>query len=188
MSNAPFLRDTAGRLVTARLRLRQWVDADRPRFRALNRDPRVMAHFPALLTDPESDRLLDAMHAFLAANGIGLWAVERLADKRWIGFVGIQPVNLGVALDGAAEVGWRLDPAFWRAGYAVEAARAALHVAFAEMALPQVVATMVPGNTRSAATAERLGLTRRPELDFDHPARAPGHPLRATIVYGIDRP
>ena len=40
-------------LVTARLRLRQWRDADLEPWLALNRDPEVMTYFPALLVpDP----------------------------------------------------------------------------------------------------------------------------------------
>lgn len=51
------MNSTAGRqapitLTTARLRLRPW----RPHFAALNADPRVMEHFPKVLTAEESDR------------------------------------------------------------------------------------------------------------------------------------
>ena len=188
MSNAPFTRDSAGRIVTDRLRLRLWVDADRAPFRAMNRDPRVMAHFPCLLFDDQSDRRLDAMYAFLAANGIGLWAVERLSDNALLGFAGIQPVNIGVAFDGEAELSWRLEPRFWGQGYAAEASRVALWIGFEEKQLPRVLATTVPGNDRAIGLAAKLGLTPRPDLDFDHPDLAPGHPRAPHIVFGIERP
>ena len=187
MSNLPFLRDSAGRLVTDRLRLRLWVDADRVPFRAMHRDPRVMAHFPCLLFDAESDRLLDGIYGRLASTGLGLWAVERLSDHQFVGFAGIEPMALGGALDGTGELIVRLDPRFWHAGYAAEAARTALWVAFEEHGAARVVATLPARNERGRATAERLGMTRRPDLDFDHPERPPGHPLRPQIVYAIDR-
>jgi hypothetical protein len=34
---------------------------------------------------------------------------------------------------------------------------------------------------------ERLGMTRRPDLDFAHPAFAPEHPLSRHITYVIER-
>ncbi len=46
----------------------------------------------------------------------------------------------------------------------------------------------VPANTPSWGLMERLGMTHRPELDFDHPAFAAGHPLRRHLVYTIGRP
>ena len=181
-------RDTQGRIVTARLRLRQWTDADRMPFRALHRDARAMADSHELLFADQADRRLDAMHAFLAGNGIGLWAVERLADSAWIGFAGVQPVFLGVPLDGSAELRVRLLPRWWNHGYATEASAAALWLAFEDHQLPRVVGTITMRNDRAAALAARLGMTRDEAADFDHPGLAPGHPLRPTIVFARDKP
>ena len=44
-------------LTTDRLLLRQWRDSDREPFAALNADPAVMEHFPALQTREQSDAL-----------------------------------------------------------------------------------------------------------------------------------
>jgi hypothetical protein len=33
---------------------------------------------------------------------------------------------------------------------------------------------------------QRIGMTRRADLDFDHPAIAEGHPLRRHVVYEIE--
>jgi len=35
---------------------------------------------------------------------------------------------------------------------------------------------------------ERLGMTRDPEEDFDHPAVPDGDPLKRHMLYRIDRP
>lgn len=187
MSVDPPLRDSKANVVTARLRLRQWTDADRAPLRALHRDARAMADSNELLFDDQSDRRLEAMHAFLAANGIGLWAVERLADNAWIGFAGIQPVFLGVALDGAAELRVRLLPRWWNHGYASEASAAAIWLAFNEHGLPRVVGTTTARNDRAAALAARLGMVRDETCAFDHPGLAPGHPMRPTIVFARER-
>jgi ribosomal-protein-alanine N-acetyltransferase len=50
-----------------------------------------------------------------------------------------------------------------------EAARASLHVAFADLGLEEVVSMAVPANARSLAVMERIGMTHDPADDFDHP-------------------
>lgn len=187
-ADAPPVRDSKGRIVTARLRLRQWTDADRAPFAAMGNDPRVMAHFPALLTRAESDRQVDRQIQAIASTGLGFWAVETLASNRFIGFTGIQPVTVSSPIHGEFEIGWRLGRNDWGMGFALEAARAALHVAFVERGLPSVVAMTVERNTRSWGLMERLGMTRRPDLDFEHPDLVKDHPLRPHIVYAIEAP
>jgi RimJ/RimL family protein N-acetyltransferase len=44
------------------------------------------------------------------------------------------------------------------------------------------------GNQRSRHLMERLGMTRKPEEDFDHPALPEGHPLRRHVLYRLDAP
>jgi len=42
-------------------------------------------------------------------------------------------------------------------------------------------------NARSRAVMERLGMTRDPADDFDHPRIEPGHPLRRHVLYRLRR-
>lgn len=46
-------------LSSGRIRLRQWREADREAFGALNAEPRVMEFFRAILTGDESDAMVD---------------------------------------------------------------------------------------------------------------------------------
>src|SRR5947207_14319144 len=78
-------------LTTARLRLRQWQDADLEPFAAMNADPEVMRHFPASLGRAESDALAARVGSAIAERGWGLWAVEVAGGARFIGFVGLNP-------------------------------------------------------------------------------------------------
>ena len=188
MSEGGPVRDSAGRIVTARLCLRQWTEADDAPFVAMGRDPRVMAHFPTLLRPDESRALVVRERRSISATGLGLWAVERLADHRFLGFTGLKPVTLSSPIYGETEIGWRFARDFWGQGYALEAARAALHVAFVERELPSIVAMTVPANIRSRNVMERLGMTRRPDLDFGHPDLPVAHPLHPHVVYGLDNP
>jgi RimJ/RimL family protein N-acetyltransferase len=61
---------------TARLLLRRWRPSDDAPFAALNADPLVMQHFPAVLSREESDASARRIEAHIERHGFGLWAVE----------------------------------------------------------------------------------------------------------------
>jgi ribosomal-protein-alanine N-acetyltransferase len=85
------------------------------------------------------------------------------------------------------EIGWRLARAHWGKGYAAEAARAALDFGFAELRLDRIFAFTVPANERSRRVMERIGMTRSPADDFDHPLLPPASPLRRHVTYVMSR-
>src|SRR5688572_16828689 len=117
-------------LETPRLRLRQWRDADRAPFAALNADPLVMEFFPSLQSREASDGSVDAWQSQLDERGWSNWAVELLASGTFIGFVGLSVPKRMLPFSPCVEVGWRLARRHWGHGYATEGARAALRVGF----------------------------------------------------------
>ena len=173
-------------LATERLRLRRWGPADRAPFAAMNADPRVMRHFPGVLSRAGSDALVDRIEAGFARHGVGLWAVEVLTGPSFAGFVGLSLVEFDVPFRGTWEIGWRLAADQWGQGYASEAAAEVLRSAFEDLGLAEVVSFTVPANEPSLAVMRRIGLQRRPNLDFDHPALAEASPLRHHVVHGVD--
>ena len=118
----------------------------------------------------------------IAAHGFGFWAVEVLGTAPFIGFVGLQHVTFPAPFTPAVETGWRLAREHWGRGYATEAARAALAHGFGPLALPEVVAFAVPGNTASRRVMERMGMTHDPADDFDHPNVPEDSPLRRDVL------
>ncbi|MGO4257447.1 GNAT family N-acetyltransferase [Marmoricola sp. RAF53] len=170
-------------LRTERLVLRQWREQDRDPFAALNADPRVMEFFPACPTRAESDALIDRHRALLAAGEPGLFAVEVAATGTFIGFVGLAVPRFEAAFTPCVEIGWRLARDAWGHGYASEAARTVLTHAFEDLGLPEVVSFTAAVNLRSRAVMERIGLTRDPADDFDHPLLAPDSPLLRHVLY-----
>lgn len=167
---------------TPRLVLRQWRDADREPFASLNADPEVMEHFPATRTREESDAGVDRFTRDIAAQGYGLFAVERQDDGAFLGFVGLDPTGPDMPFDGAPEVGWRLARHAWGCGYASEAARACLDFGFAR-GWPEIVSFTTTTNLRSQAVMARIGMERAAHRDFDHPALPPGHRLERHVVW-----
>jgi RimJ/RimL family protein N-acetyltransferase len=172
---------------TERLLLRRWTDADLVPFAALNADPEVMKHFPAPLSRADSDALARHADTFLRENGWGLWAVEVSDDGRFAGFTGLTPVRPSLPFAPAIEVGWRLARWAWGRGYATEAATAALRIAFGDLDLDEVVSFTAATNVRSAAVMQRIGMTRNPAEDFDHPDLPVRSSLRRHVLYRIAR-
>ncbi|WP_213815420.1 GNAT family N-acetyltransferase [Glaciihabitans sp. dw_435] len=173
-------------VTTDRLVLRQWTDADRAPFAALNADPEVMRHFPAPLTTAESDAAVDRFSARITDNGWGLWAVEH--DGTFIGFTGLSVPPFEAPFTPAVEVGWRFARRAWGHGFATEAARAAAAVGFGELGLAEIVSFTTVGNERSRAVMRRLGMTHDSRDDFEHPNLPPGHPLRPHVLYRLSAP
>ncbi len=171
-------------LETQRLLLRGWRPEDRTPFAALNADPEVMRHFPAPLTRRESDALADRIETYMERVGWGLWAMEERATGRFLGFTGLARPNFEAPFMPAVEIGWRLDRAAWGHGFATEAARAAAAFGFDQLELEEIVAFTVAANERSVAVMRRLGMTRDPAGDFDHPLVQSPH-LRRHVLYRL---
>lgn len=175
-------------LRTERLLLRRWTDADRVPFAELNADPVVMEHFPSLLTRAEADATLDRIDRHFDEHGFGLWAMERLADGVFLGFTGLAVPRFDAHFTPCVEVGWRMARHAWGAGYATEAAQAAVADGFERLELPQIVAMTVPANVRSRAVMERLGMHCDRADDFDHPLIDVDSPVRRHVLYRLDAP
>ena len=173
---------------TPRLVLRDWRDADRVPFAAMLARPEVMRHLGPLQDREAVDVGIDQMIAHHAAHGFTFWAVERRDDGAFLGFCGLKRVDLTASpIASEVEIGWRLRRDAWGAGFAREAAVASLEWGFDKGGLARIVAMTTIGNVRSWGLMERLGMTRRRALDFDHPGLAAADPLRPHIVYTIDR-
>jgi RimJ/RimL family protein N-acetyltransferase len=172
---------------TERLLLRGWRETDRAPFAALNADPAVVEHLAGPIDRAASDAFADRIAAHWATHGWGLWAVEVPNVAPFIGYVGLWPLPL--ALNPPVEIGWRLAAAHWGHGYATEAARACLAVAFDSLNLSRLHSITVPQNRRSIAVMERIGMTRVPDGDFDHPRVDPAtHPhLVRHVLYRLTR-
>jgi RimJ/RimL family protein N-acetyltransferase len=169
---------------TSRLVLRAWCESDRSPFAALNADPLVMEHFPTLLSRDQSDAIVNRCVEQLHRNGYGLWAVEIRTSGEFIGFVGLAAPGWQAAFTPCTEIGWRLARSAWGHGYATEAANAALATAFGPAGLDEVVSFTTTRNLRSQRVMQRIGMTRDPSGDFNHPLVADG-PLRRHVLYRL---
>ncbi len=175
-------------LRSERLLLRGWREEDLAPFASLNADPEVMAHFPSRMTRAESDAALERIAEGFRTHGFGLWAVEVRGGPSFIGFTGLGVPSFESHFTPCVEVGWRLARAHWGQGYATEAARAVIRFGFEQKGLEEIVSFTATTNTRSMAVMARLGMTRDPAEDFDHPKLPEGHALRRHVLYRLRRP
>ncbi len=175
------------RLLTDRLVLREFTDADRAPFAAMNADPVVMAHFPEPYDRARSDGFVDRIGACWAERGWGLWALELRRSGEFLGYTGLWPAEFEAPFTPAVEVGWRLAASHWGRGYASEAGRASLTFGFDTLDLPRIVSFTATQNVRSQRVMARIGLQRDAAGDFEHPGVPVGHPLRPHVFYLLER-
>ena len=177
------------RLETERLLLRSWRDADRAPFAEMSADSAVMEHLGGMVTADESDAIITRFAGVEQDQGHTFWAIERRDDGCFLGFCGLRRGgHVGTPVTDELEIGWRLARDAWGQGYAREAAQASISWGWDNRGAARIAAWTVTGNTASWGLMIRLGMVHRPELDFDHPRFAIGHPLCRHLVYTIDRP
>ena len=143
-------------LTTPRLLLRAYKTGDLPLYARLNAEPEVAEYLGGPISRAESDDIADWAQALHSAEGIGLLAVERRADHKFLGMCGLHHLDW---YPDDIEIGWRLARQYWGHGYATEAANAWLTHAFTVLHLPRVISVTDRPNTRSIAVMQRLGMT-----------------------------
>ena len=140
---------------TGRLLLRRPVPADLDAIFAINSDPRLWTHFPALRhTDPVQTReAMARWDASWESTGLGHWTVRERGSDPVIGYAGASLLG-GMVWN----IGYRLAVAAHGCGLAREAAEAAMLWADrTDPALPRI-AYLLEHNLASAAVARAIGL------------------------------
>lgn len=174
---------------TERLIIRPWRDTDRAAFAELGQDPAVMLHLGPLQSRAESDAGIDRQIAMQATRGHCFWAVERRNDSLLLGFCGLKMAPDRIpGIEGAIEAGWRMRRDAWGHGYASEAAVACLQWGWTNLVDNRIVAITTPDNQRSQAVMTRIGMARRYDLDFMHPALAMDDRLAPHVTFEVLRP
>ena len=143
-------------LLTARLRLRPFVEADLPRVVALLDDWDTVRH-TANIPHPYGEADARAFLALMAgkrAGGLGVaLAMERSVDGSVVGCVGF-----GLEHDGTPEIGYWVGREHWGDGLATEAVRRLVRHLFADLGFERVWASTHPDNPASRRVLEKAGL------------------------------
>ncbi len=150
---------------TARCRVRELEARDVEAMYAVYGDAATMA----ALGDGETldratcARWVEVTNTNVATRGYGMSAVVRSADGETIGFCGL--VHPGGQDDAEIKYAYRMTA--WGHGLATEVGAEMLQHGRRAHGLTRVIATIAPGNLASQRVAEKLGMTRYPELDSE---------------------
>jgi len=162
-------------LTTDRLGLRQFTPADRDWLVDLYADPRVTRHLGGIRTAAQVEAMLATriLEYYVAHPGLGIWmTVERASGAR----VGFHLLN-NIQGESIIQVGFALEESCWGRGYGTEMAAAVLRYGFTGLDLPLIVGMATLTNIASQRVLEKIGLERRGERAFPHPAYAAEGPM-----------
>ena len=153
-------------LETQRLYLREMTPQDSEALHRLFSDPVAMAHYPEPFTAEMTAGWIAWNRRNYREHGFGLWALIHKTDEKLIGDCGLTIQKI----DGAEEleIGYHLLPAYWRQGFATEAALACRDYAFDSLGRDRVVSWMRAGNVASRRVAERVGMRHEKTVDDRH--------------------
>lgn len=145
---------------TGRLLLRRWRDDDLEPFADMCSHPEVMRYIGsgASRTRAQAQASIEAYERGWKENGFGLFAVERLEDRRFLGFTGLSEPSFLPEIMPAVEIGWRLARQSWGKGYASEAALAALDFGLTKRGLREIVGVYQAENHASGRIMQKLGM------------------------------
>lgn len=187
-------------LRTERLRLRRFDLSDVDNLLTLYSDPAAMRYIDDGTWDARRIEA-ETLPEFLAEYGhyrrYGYWAAETHAGA-FVGRIGLHPVIRPDSADemwtqaptddaDTVEIGYRLQRGQWGHGYATEAARAVIGLAFDSYGSTLAVATTMAVNNGSRRVLERLGFrhTRTIHLHWDNPL--PGTE-QGEVIYELRSP
>ena len=174
---------------TDRMLLRRFTQADAAPLAALYGDPRVMRFItpePPSLAEVQAKILPEYLQEYCdLADGFGSFAAIEKGSGQMAGSFSLKPAN-SYGLNGGTELGYRLYPACWGRGLATEGAWALIGLAFGQLHLDRVVATMMADNTGSWRVMEKCGLRRISTFHYPDAHLMPGAG-RGDFVYELTR-
>ena len=141
---------------TSRLRLRMFTPGDLDALSHITGDAEVMKYLgtSGARTREKTKNTIDAILRHWDQHSFGIWALDHKADRRLIGWCGLQTLEKTTEV----EVAYLLARAYWHQGLATEAARASIDYGFNQLKLDRVVAIARPENVGSYRVMEKLGM------------------------------
>lgn len=173
---------------TDRLILRTQAPGDLDRWMAVMNTAAVTRHLGGVRERHQVEADFARKAASIAQYGYGFWHVQTKADGLLIGHAGLAPIEVEAAsaeLRAGLQIGWSVAESHWRQGYAIEAARAVIDLAFTRFGLDVLYAQTSDANLPSWRMMEKLGMKRTRELDYVDPAYPPEE--NPTIIYRLVR-
>ncbi|MEM8724606.1 MAG: GNAT family N-acetyltransferase [Pseudomonadota bacterium] len=158
-------------LATERLELRMIDPGDLEAHMQHLNSPAVMARLGGPRTREQLVEKHEKSRAGFAKDGFGFMFAYERSTGELVAHCGMKRVDNSHAPNvGDHEIGWLVREDRWRMGYAEEAVGAIIDWAFAAHSAPHLVALTSEANIGSWKLMEKLGMVRRPDLEFADPS------------------
>ncbi len=164
-----------------RLGFRNWTEVDKPKMGLISSDVKVMEYFPAIKSQEQTNEFVDRMQAQFSRNGFCYFAVDKLVDNEFIGFIGISEQTFKSDFTPCIDIGWRLAQSEWSRGFATEGAKKCLEYAFDELGLKNIKAICPAINNKSENVMRKIGMKKL--KNFKHPLLSEFKDLEECALY-----
>jgi RimJ/RimL family protein N-acetyltransferase len=161
------------------------MESDKLKMLEINSDPKVMEFFPGIVNSKQTEDFVDRMQRQFADKGFCYFAVDKLNDNQFIGFIGISEQTYESDFTPCVDIGWRLNQKEWNKGFATEGARRCLEFAFNDIELNNINAICPIINEKSQRVMEKIGMTKR--QIFNHSLLKNNHSLEKCVLFEIEK-
>lgn len=151
----------------------------------INSDSKVMEFFPSISNKEQTEQFIDRMKKQYSEKGFCYFAVDKLKNNEFIGFIGISEQNFESGFTPCIDIGWRLAQKEWGKGYATEGAKKCLDFAFNDIGLKNIKSICPKINYKSKRIMEKLGMKKKGT--FNHPLLKEYKTLESCFLYEIGR-
>lgn len=163
-------------IATARLELRPFLESDIDGIAQLLADAEATKFIGNVKSREAAAESVRVMRDAFSARGWGTLAVVAHGRIDCVGYCGVRPLPHTPEV----EIAFALRQDCWNLGYATEAAMASIDVAFNNLGLNSIVATVYPENKASLRVLAKLGMTFECEV-FGH------WPRTTALLFRIER-
>jgi ribosomal-protein-alanine N-acetyltransferase len=150
-------------LKSARLGFSHWTAEDLPQASALWGNPQVTRFFGGPFSQEKIKERLAHEIALMNTHSVQYWPIFLLASGAHVGCAGLQPYKLDEKI---YELGVHLLPPYWGQGFAVEASKAIIALAFESLGARSLFAGHHPENNASRSVLKKLGFEYMGEVFY----------------------
>ncbi|MGQ7857213.1 GNAT family N-acetyltransferase [Pedobacter sp. WC2501] len=147
----------------------------------INTDKEVMEFFPGMPSKEQTIEFINRMLKQFEEKGFCYFAVEKLENKEFIGFIGLSEQNYNAEFTPCIDIGWRIKSSEWNKGFATEGARKCLDYALNVLNIQNVYSVAPKCNKKSEYIMAKIGLTKL--CEFEHPLLINNDRLKTCVLY-----
>lgn len=164
-----------------RLGFRNWMMTDIDCMHEINSDEKVMEFFPSLSTKDQTIEFVGRMKKQYANKGFCYFAVDKLEDNEFIGFIGISEQTYKADFTPCIDIGWRIKSSEWHKGFATEGAKKCLDFALNELKIEKIYSVAPKVNIKSERIMIKIGMKKA--YEFEHPLLLHNARLKTCVLY-----